>query len=131
MYGKCSKISNTFLSHLKCWLSRLEFIKHLSEEQTGEILIRLHLQKQSDLGLHCLSRHFWQTISVRNFRKFAVSQITSLQSQLSQISSTFNSLLFQTSLFCTKREHCQLYGAQSEKACFPDNTQTSLLSYRV
>ena len=27
----------------------------LSQEQTGKTLIRLLLQKQSDLGLHCLS----------------------------------------------------------------------------
>ena len=29
-----------------------------------------HLKKQSDLGLHCFSRPFWQAISVQNFRTF-------------------------------------------------------------
>ena len=29
-------------------------------------------QKQSDLGLPCLSRPFWQATSVRNFRTFTV-----------------------------------------------------------
>ena len=28
--------------------------------------------KQSDLGLPCLSRHFWQVTSVRNLRTFTV-----------------------------------------------------------
>ena len=52
--SKCSKFSNT--SQMKCWLSRLEFTKCLSEEQTGKTLIRLLFQMQSDLGLPCLSR---------------------------------------------------------------------------
>ena len=30
------------------------------------------LKKQSDLGLHCLSRPFWQEGRVRNFRTFTV-----------------------------------------------------------
>ena len=38
-------------------------------------LIRLLRQKQSDLGLHCLFRPFWQTISVQNFRTFTVPTI--------------------------------------------------------
>ena len=29
-------------------------------------------QKQSDLGLFCLSRHFWQVTSVQNFRTFPI-----------------------------------------------------------
>ena len=37
-----------------------------------ETLIRLLLQKQSGLGLHGLSRPFWQTTSVGNFRAFNV-----------------------------------------------------------
>ena len=28
---------------------------------------------QSDLGLHCLSRPFWQATSVQNFRTFSVA----------------------------------------------------------
>ena len=32
--------------------------------------MRLLLQKQSDLGLPCLFRPFWQATSVRNFRTF-------------------------------------------------------------
>ena len=55
---KCSKISNTSLcSQIKCGLSGLEFTKSLSV-QTEKTLIRLLLQKQSDLGLHFLSRPF-------------------------------------------------------------------------
>ena len=58
-YGKCSKISNTFpFLFSKCQLSELELSKCLSEWQTGKTLLRLLLQKQSDLGLHCLFRSF-------------------------------------------------------------------------
>ena len=35
------------------------------KSQTGKTLIRLLLQKQSDLGLRCLSRPFWQASSVQ------------------------------------------------------------------
>ena len=35
-------------------------------------LIRLLLQKQSNLGLHCFSGPFRQAISVRNFRAFTI-----------------------------------------------------------
>ena len=38
----------------------------------GKTLIRLLLQKQSDLYLHCSSRPFWQATSVQNFRTFTV-----------------------------------------------------------
>ena len=48
----------SFFSQMKCWLSRLEFTKCMSEKQTGKTLIRLLLQKQSDLGMYCLSRPF-------------------------------------------------------------------------
>ena len=30
---------------------------------------------QSDLGLHCLSRLFWQATSARNFRTFTVTDV--------------------------------------------------------
>ena len=35
-------------------------------------MIRLLLKKQSDLGIPCLSRAFWQITSVRNFRTVTV-----------------------------------------------------------
>ena len=40
-----------FQSQINCWFSGLEFTKCLSEWRTGKIMIRLLLQKQSDLGL--------------------------------------------------------------------------------
>ena len=40
-----------------------------------QYLIRLLLQSQSDLGLHCLSRPFCQATSVQNFRTFTVSGV--------------------------------------------------------
>ena len=60
---------------MKCWLSGLEYIKCLSERQTGKNLIRLLLQKKSDLGQRCLSRPFWQATSVQNLRTFSVITI--------------------------------------------------------
>ena len=62
----------SFYSQIQCWLSGLEVTKCESEQQTGKTLIRLLLQKQSDLGLHCMPRPFWQTTCVRNFRTFTV-----------------------------------------------------------
>ena len=35
-------------------------------------LMRLLLQKQSDLGLHCFSLPFWQATNVQNFRMSSV-----------------------------------------------------------
>ena len=55
----CSKISNTFfLSQfsIKMFVIRAGSYKMLVRlAKTGKTLIRLLLQKQSDLGLHCLS----------------------------------------------------------------------------
>ena len=52
---------------------------HLCNKQNGcqnianrKTLIRLLLEKQSDLGLPCLSRHFPKATSVRNFRMFTI-----------------------------------------------------------
>ena len=52
------------------WVSGLELNQCLSEKQTGKTLIILLLQKQSDLGLHCLYRLFWQAAYVQIFRIF-------------------------------------------------------------
>ena len=45
-------------------------------------LIRKHLQKQSDLGLHCLSKPFWQATSVGNFRTSTNNNIISVNEKL-------------------------------------------------
>ena len=60
-YSKYSKTLNifSFCSQIKCWLSGLKFTKGLSEKQTVNTLIRLLLQKQSDLNLHFLTSLFW------------------------------------------------------------------------
>ena len=70
--SKCSKSVNTFLFLFsnKMLVIRAGIHKCLSEMQTGKTLIRLLLQKQSDLGLHCLSLSFWQVTSVQNIRTF-------------------------------------------------------------
>ena len=58
--GKCSKISNTFIFPFPKIANREDPDQTASEE------------KQSDLDLHCLSRHFGQATSVRNFRTFTI-----------------------------------------------------------
>ena len=71
LYGKYSKIMNTkffFCSQIKCALSRLEFIKCLSEDPTDETLIKLLLQKNSDQCLHSLSMPILYATSVKNVR---------------------------------------------------------------
>ena len=40
-----------------------------------QTLIRLLLQEQSDLGLHCLYSHFVRYFGVQNFRTFTVDYI--------------------------------------------------------
>ena len=69
-YCKCSKISNnfSFCSQIKGLLRAGIHKILIIEYQTGKTLIRLLPGKQSDLGLHCLFRHFKQTTSVQNFR---------------------------------------------------------------
>ena len=49
---------------------RAVIYKMLVRIANRKTLIRLLLQKHPDLGLHCLSRPFYQTISVVNFRTF-------------------------------------------------------------
>ena len=61
IYGKRYKIPISCL--VKCCLSGLQFTK-ANREKT---LIRLLLQKQSDLGLHCLSTFFSQLV-LEHFR---------------------------------------------------------------
>ena len=69
----------SFCSQLNCWLSgMLVRIANIEDpdQQTVKTLIRLLLQKQSDLGLHCLPMPFPQATSVRNFRTCTVSSYT-------------------------------------------------------
>ena len=53
----------SFRSKLKCWLSRMEFTKYL----------RIENREDPDLGLHCLSRTFWQATCVKIFRNLQES----------------------------------------------------------
>ena len=65
--SKYSEILSTFLflSSIKRWLSGLEFTK-----QTQTTLIKLLIQKQSDLGLRCLSMPFKQATTSVVFKFF-------------------------------------------------------------
>ena len=56
-----------FCFQRKCGLSGLELTKYKLEQQIGKTL-----QKQSDLGLHCLPRFFGLATSVQNFRTLTV-----------------------------------------------------------
>ena len=67
MYGKCSKISNTFhflFSKKKYGLSKLTENACKNNREDAD--------QQSDLGFRCLSRPFWLAISVQNFRVITV-----------------------------------------------------------
>ena len=53
----------------------------------GKTLVRMLLQKQSDLGLHCLFLSFWLATSVQNFRTFTINVCNS------QVYNSFESFL--------------------------------------
>ena len=81
-YVKYLKISNTFhilfkknVGNQDIWLTGSVVIRTVIHKMLVRIAnmedpVRLLFYKQSDLGLQCLSRIFWQTTSVRNFRTF-------------------------------------------------------------
>ena len=62
-----------FYTQINCvFFSRLEFellVRIANREDTDQTVF----QKQSNVGLHCLSRSFYQATSVQNFRTFIVS----------------------------------------------------------
>ena len=70
--GQCSKILNTCFPSL--FLNKMVVIR----TGTRKIFVWItnredpDLQKQSDLGLHCLSRPFGQATSVQSFRTFII-----------------------------------------------------------
>ena len=64
------KFRTLFSFQIKSCSLGQKFAKCLWECQTGKTLTWLLLQKQSDLGLHCLSRPFRYATSVQNFRTF-------------------------------------------------------------
>ena len=66
---KYSKISNTFhfLISMKMWVIRAGIHKMLIRLANREDPDKTPPQKQSDLGLHCLSRSILMATSVRNF----------------------------------------------------------------
>ena len=70
--SKCSKMLNTFLSLFsnKKLVFRAGIHKMDVRIPNRKTLIRLLLQKQSDLGLCCLSKLFCQGTIVENFRTF-------------------------------------------------------------
>ena len=76
----------------------------ITNRESGMTMIRLHLQKQSNIGLHCLSRPLWQATSVRNFRTSTVyilkkAQIYACHSEV-KISTIFDHKIIHLSLSC-------------------------------
>ena len=74
IYGKCAKISNTFLF---LFASKM-FIRARIHKMIVRIANREDPDQTADLGLHCSSRPFWQTTSVQNFRTFTVCAFNKL-----------------------------------------------------
>ena len=64
-YSKCSKILITFLSlsSNKMWVTRAGINRMLVRIANRVDPDHTALQEQSDLGLHCLFRPFWQATS--------------------------------------------------------------------
>ena len=79
--GKCSKILNTFL-----FLFSTKMLVITAEIHKTLVIIANRGDANSNLGLQCLSRHFCQATSVRNFRTFTVSQFTSLNNFKKRVS---------------------------------------------
>ena len=73
-YGKCSKISNTFLFLFsnKILLIRAGIHKMLVRIANREDPDQTAYSKVSGLSLHYLCRPFWQATSDPNFRTFSV-----------------------------------------------------------
>ena len=69
IYGKCSKISNTFL---------FLFSNKMLVFRAGIQKILVRIANREDLGLPCLSKPFWQATSVRNFRTFTIHAVEGL-----------------------------------------------------
>ena len=70
---KCSKFKMQSFSN-NYWLSGPGFAKKLVQIETGKTLIRLLLQKQSGVGILCLSRPFWQaTIEILEHLPYVLS----------------------------------------------------------
>ena len=86
-YGKCSKVSNTFLYLFsnKMWNIKDGIHKILVRIATGKTLIRLLLQKQSDLGLHCLPKPFLLMTSVQNFRTSTIESMRSHKRKATEV----------------------------------------------
>ena len=58
LYSKCSK---NYEHGYQDWKSQNACQNSIANREV----------KQSDLGMHCLSRTFWQTTSIRNFRTYS------------------------------------------------------------
>ena len=69
-YGKCPKFFNTLFHnffYLNFAFYAVFFLKYLVKRQTVQALIRLLIQEQSDLGLHCLHMSLCQILWCMKF----------------------------------------------------------------
>ena len=98
------KISNPLIPTIwpkLCFLCSC-FLKYLVEWQTVKTLIRLLLQEQSDLGLHCSICDFVRNFGVLNFRTFTVPDITTTLSD-------FLSMCFKTAGWVPNSDNPNLF----------------------
>ena len=77
-YSEYPKNSNTLFHTFLIKLCSLcsYFLKYFVEWQTVYNLIRVLLQEQSDLGLHCLHMPFNQKLRVQNFNTIPYYQVS-------------------------------------------------------
>ena len=74
-YNKYSKISN-FSFWLVIKAGRHKMLVRKANREDPCLCIFQCLQKQSDVGLHCLSWPFWLAASIQNFRTFTVNGLS-------------------------------------------------------
>ena len=81
LYGKCSKISNTFLFLIsnKMLVFRAGIHKFLVRIANREDLDQTASTEAVRPGLPCLPKSFWQATSVQNFRTFTVIRVCYLR----------------------------------------------------
>ena len=101
-YGKCSKFWTLFSSHIKCWINKMD-VRIANMEDSDQTASD---PWQSDLGLPCLSRLFWQATSVQKFRTF-----TELEEFLTKLMAIFES--FQDSELSSNSYYSTLFLGRS------------------
>ena len=91
--GVLCSASRAFISQIDVGY-RCSYLQNACQNSNqGRPLVKLLLQKQSDQGLHCLSRPFWQATIVRKFRTFTVCYIFQSSSDAGSLLSSIQSVV--------------------------------------